>query len=166
VVEELRRELPRLDTFVTLSPVPGFAQWLKEATDVLSEDEREVLKHLDEPNWFENPEITEQLRTVLEPLAAYYFLKARTSKGRVIDSVARFHLGNGARLERINWLGDLSPKALRESCGIMVNYLYRLDDIEKNHETYANDGEVVASSAVKKLLRSNEGRRLLDMRLG
>ena len=99
------------------------------------------------------------------PLAAYYFLKARTPKGRLIDSVARFHLGNGARLERINWLGDISPKGLRESAGIMVNYLYRLDDIEKNHEAYANDGTVVASSAVKKLLKG-EGRRLLDMRLG
>jgi malonyl-CoA decarboxylase len=101
---------------------------------------------------------------VLEPLAAYYFLKARTPKGRLIDSVARFHLGNGARLERINWLGDLSPKGLRESAGVMVNYLYRLDDIEKNHEAYANNGEVIASSAVKKLLKG-EGRRLLDMRL-
>ena len=116
---------------------------------------------LDEPKWFENAEITAQLRALLEPLAAHYFLKARTSKGRLIDSVARFHLGNGARLERINWLGDLSPKGLRESAGIMVNYLYRLDDIEKNHEAYANDGEVVASSAVKKLLKG-EGRRLLD----
>ena len=108
--------------------------------------------------------MTTKLRAVLEPLAAYYFLKARTPKGRLIDSVARFQHGNGARLERIDWLGDLSPKGLRESAGIMVNYLYRLDDIEKNHEAYANDGEVVASSAVKKLLKS-EGRRLLDMRL-
>jgi len=166
VVEELRRELPKLDTFVTLSPVPGFMQWLQEASDVpLSEDERELLKHLDEPKWFENEEVTAQLRAVIEPLAAHYFLKARTPKGRIIDSVARFHLGNGARLERINWLGDLSPKGLRESAGIMVNYLYRLEDIEKNHEIYANDGEVVASTAVKKLLK-NEGRRLLDMRLG
>jgi malonyl-CoA decarboxylase len=166
VVEELRRELPKLDTFVTLSPVPGFMPWLQQADDApLSEDERELLKQLDEPKWFENDDTAAQLRAVLEPLAAHYFLKARTSKGRVIDSVARFHLGNGARLERINWLGDLSPKGQRESAGIMVNYLYRLEDIEKNHETYANDGEVVASSAVKKLLR-NEGRRLLDMRLG
>ena len=70
--------------------------------------------------------MTTQLRAVLEPLAAYYFLKARTAKGRLIDFVARFHLGNGARLERINWLGDLSPKGLREFAGIMVNYLYRL----------------------------------------
>ena len=165
VVEELRRELPKLDTFVTLSPVPGFVQWLKQAKDVpLSDEDRAILKHLDEPTWFENEETTTQLRAVLEPLAAYYFLKARNAKGRLIDSVARFHLGNGARLERINWLGDLSPKGMRESCGIMVNYLYRLDDIEENHEAYANNGEVVASNSVKKLLK-NEGRRLLDMRL-
>src|SRR5215510_6432630 len=165
VVEELRRELPKLDTFVTLSPVPGFMQWLKQPNDTpLLEEERTVLKMLDEPKWYENAEMTAELRVVLEPLAAYYFLKARNPKGRVIDPVARFHLGNGARLERINWLGDLSPKGLRESAGVMVNYLYRLEDIERNHEAFANDGEVVASSAVKKLLK-NEGRRLLDMRL-
>lgn len=165
VVEELRRELPKLDTFITLSPVPGFMAWLKQAEDVpVTDEERTLLQNLDKPDWHENTELTAQLRGVLEPLAAHYFLKARTSKGRVIDSVARFHIGNGARLERIDWLGDLSPKGLRESAGIMVNYLYRLDDIEKNHEAYANDGEVTASSAVKKLLKS-EGRRLLDMRL-
>src|ERR1700758_5179045 len=166
VVEELRRELPKLENFVTLSPVPGFVPWLKQANDLpLAEEERNILKQLDDPNWIESEPISAELREVLEPLAAHYFLRARNSKGRIIDSVARFHLGNGARLERINWLGDLSPKGLRESAGIMVNYLYRLDDIEKNHEAYANDGEVVASSAVKKLLK-NEGRRLLDMRLG
>lgn len=165
VVEELRRETPKLDTFVTLSPVPGFMPWLKQDKELpLSDEDREIIKRLDDPKWFENPETTAQLRGVLEPLAAYYFLKARTPRGKLIDSVARFHLGNGARLERINWLGDLSPKGLRESAGVMVNYLYRLDDIEKNHEAYANDGEVVASSAVKKLLKG-EGRRLLDMRL-
>jgi malonyl-CoA decarboxylase len=165
VVEELRRELPKLENFVTLSPVPGFVQWLKQADDVpVSDEERTLLAHLDGPDWFDNVELASQLRSLLEPLAAYYFLKARTSKGRLIDSVARFHLGNGARLERIDWLGDLSPKGLRESAGIMVNYLYRLDDIEKNHEAYANQGEIAASSAVKKLLKG-EGRRLLDMRL-
>jgi malonyl-CoA decarboxylase len=163
VVEELRRELPKLDTFVTLSPVPNFMGWVKQTTEISDED-REVLKLLDEPKWFSDAEVEAQLRAVLEPLAAHYFLKARTSKGKLIDSVARFHLGNGARLERINWVGDLSAKGLRESAGIMVNYLYRLDDIEKNHEAYANEGEVVASSAVKKLLKP-EGRRLLDMRL-
>jgi malonyl-CoA decarboxylase len=165
VVEELRRELPKLDTFITLSPVPGFMNWLKQAEDVpVSDEERTLLENLDKPDWFEDAELTAQLRAVLEPLAAHYFLKARTSKGRLIDSVARFHIGNGARLERIDWLGDLSPKGLRESAGIMVNYLYRLDDIEKNHEAYANQGEIASSSAVKKLLKT-EGRRLLDMRL-
>jgi malonyl-CoA decarboxylase len=165
VVEELRRELPKLENFVTLSPVPGFMKWLKTADDVpVSDEERALLAHLDEPDWFNNSELAAQLRAVVEPLAAHYFLRARTSKGRLIDSVARFHLGNGARLERIDWLGDLSPKGLRESAGIMVNYLYRLEDIEKNHEAYANQGEVIASSAVKKLLKT-EGRRLLDMRL-
>ncbi|MGA7481311.1 MAG: malonyl-CoA decarboxylase [Bradyrhizobium sp.] len=166
VVEELRRELPKLEDFVTLSPVPGFMSWLKKADDVpVSDEDRPLLEHLDTPDWWKNAELEGQLRSVVEPLAAYYFLKARSSKGRLIDSVARFHLGNGARLERINWLGDTSTKGQRESAGIMVNYLYRLDDIEKNHEAYANDGTVVASSAVKKLLKS-EGRRLLDMRLG
>src|SRR3984893_16276305 len=165
VVEELRRELPKLDNFVTLSPVPGFVQWLKQASDVpVSEEDRALLENLDKPDWFEKAELAAQLRSVLEPLAAYYFLKARTPKGRLIDSVARFHLGNGARLERIDWLGDLSPKGLRGSAGLMVNYLYRLEDIEKNHEAYANQDEIAASGAVKKLLK-NEGRRLLDMRL-
>ena len=165
VVEELRRELPKLENFVTLSPVPGFMKWLKQADEVpVSDEERALLARLDEPDWFNNAELTSQLRAVVEPLAAHYFLKARTPKGRLIDSVARFHLGNGARLERIDWLGDLSPKGLRESAGIMVNYLYRLEDIEKNHEAYANQGDVIASSAVKKLLKT-EGRRLLDMRL-
>jgi malonyl-CoA decarboxylase len=145
--------------------VPGFMPWLKKASDVPVTDEgRGLLESLERPDWFEDTELATQLRSVVEPLAAYYFLKARTPKGRLIDSVARFHLGNGARLERIDWLGDVSPKGLRESAGIMVNYLYRIDDIEKNHEAYANQGTVAASSAVKKLLK-NEGRRLLDMRL-
>jgi malonyl-CoA decarboxylase len=164
VAEELRRELPKLENFVTLSPVPGFMPWVKQDNDLpLSDEDRETLKLVDEPGWFEDAIATAKLRAVIEPLAAHYFLKARTPKGRLIDSVARFHLGNGARLERINWLGDLSPKGIRESAGIMVNYLYRLDDIEKNHEAYANDGEVVASGAVKRLLKGE--RRLLDMRL-
>src|SRR3954452_22880603 len=81
VVEELRRELPKLENFVTLSPVPGFMQWLKQASDVpLSEEDRALLDHLDGPDWFKNAEVEAQLRAVLEPLAAYYFLKARTPK--------------------------------------------------------------------------------------
>src|SRR6201994_3835243 len=167
VVQELQRELPKLDTFVTLSPVPGFMQWLKQAPADLpvSDEGRGVLEQVDNPDWAGNPELAAQMRNVLEPIAAYYFLKARTPRGRLIDPVARFHLGNGARLERIDWLGDISPKGLRESAGVMVNYLYRLEDIEKNHEAFVNQDEVVASSAVKKLLKPEGSRRLLDMRL-
>jgi malonyl-CoA decarboxylase len=166
VVEELRRELPKLDTFVTLSPVPGFMKWLKRAPDLpVTEEDRALLELLDTPDWTNDAPLAAQLRAVLEPLAAHYFLKAKTPRGGPIDSVARFHLGNGARLERIDWLGDVSSKGLRESAGLMVNYLYRLDDIEKNHEAYADHYEIAASSAVKKLLKT-EGRRLLDMRLG
>ncbi len=165
VVEELRRELPKLDTFVTLSPVPGFMRWLQREKELpLSDDERAMLVHLDDDAWIDDPELVEKLRAVIEPLAAYYFLKAKNPRGKPVDPVARFHLGNGARLEQINWLGDISAKGLRESAGVMVNYLYRLDDIEKNHEAYANDDEVVASNTVKKLLKG-EGRRLLDFGL-
>lgn len=167
VVEELRRELPKLDTFVTLSPVPGFMKWLKRSPDVpVSDEDRALLDLLDNPDWIDDATLAAQLRAVVEPLAAHYFLKAKTPRGGPVDSVARFHLGNGARLERIDWLGDTSTKGLRESAGLMVNYLYRLDDIEKNHEAYADHYEVTASSAVKKLLKSEGGRRLLDMRLG
>ncbi len=166
VVEELRRELPKLDNFVTLSPVPGFMKWLQREPDLLvTEDERTLLAQLDDADWINDAALAAKLRAVVEPLAAHYFLKAKLPRGAPVDSVARFHLGNGARLERIDWLGDLSPKGLRESAGLMVNYLYRLDDIEKNHEAYADHYEIAASSAVKKLLKT-EGRRLLDMRLG
>jgi malonyl-CoA decarboxylase len=155
VVQELQRELPRLETFVTLSPVPGLRFWTKAADDVPgSNEEREMLAALDEWNWSDNPVAAEHVRRVLEPLAAHYFLKVKTPDGRAIDPVARFHLGNGARLERINWLGDRSPKGLRESAGIMVNYLYDLDEIEENHEAYANQREIVASPAVRKLLKA------------
>ena len=165
VVEELQRELPKLENFVTLSPVPGFMQWLKAGAGCsgIGRGSRGARpsRHagLDR-------ECRTGAATALRSGTAggLLFSEGAHPKGRLIDSVARFHLGNGARLERIDWLGDLSPKGLRESAGIMVNYLYRLDDIEKNHEAYANRDEIAASSAVKKLLKT-EGRRLLDMRL-
>jgi malonyl-CoA decarboxylase len=154
VVEELSRELPRLETFVTLSPVPGFRFWMKAADDVpIIDKERTMLGSLDEWDWTSNPVAAETVRRVLEPLAAHYFLNVKTPDGRAIDPVARFHLGNGARLDRINWLGDRSRKGLRESAGIMVNYLYDLDEIEENHEAYANQREIVASAVVRKLLK-------------
>ena len=156
VVEELRRELPKLESFVTLSPVPGFMRWLNNsARPHLSAVEQTLLAHLDDDAWAEDAHVAAQLKPQLETLAAIYFLEATLPNGRARDPVARFHLGNGARLERINWLGDRSEKGLRESAGLMVNYLYDLNAIEDNHEAYANQGEIVASSQVRKLLRGN-----------
>ncbi len=158
VAAEISRELPRLTTFATLSPVPGFARWLKQelTRDVplaISAEDRTVLAGLDSADWTNDPAAVDQLHEPLMRAAATYFLTARTRTRAPVDPVARFHLGNGARLERINWLGDPSPKGLAQSFGIMVNYLYDLDDIEKNHEAYAGSRTIVASSAVKKLAR-------------
>ena len=162
VVEELRRELPKLDQFVTLSPVPGLMKWLAAGKDVPERLEPDALERLKAFGWMDEPEQAEALRRLIEPLAAHYFLRARNAKGRPLAPVARFHLGNGARLERINWLGDRSAKGLSESAGVMVNYLYDLDDIEKNHDAFAKRGEVVSSSSVLKLLRS-ETRTLFSL---
>jgi malonyl-CoA decarboxylase len=162
VVEELRRELPRLDQFVTLSPAPGFMKWLvKSAESPAGPLEPSSLETLQARDWVDDADKAEGLRQALEPLAAHYFLKAKNAAGRPLDPVARFHLGNGARLERINWLGDISAKGQRESATVMVNYLYDLDEIEKNHEAFADKGEVVSSSAVRKMLRA-EGRSLFS----
>ena len=158
VVEEISREMPKLSTFVTLSPVTSFAAWLKRERDVessaaLSETDKSVMAALDEPGWWQDAQKAEGLQLPLMRAAAWYFLRARTQRGLPLDAVARFHLGNGARLERINWLGDTSDRAMAQACGLMVNYLYDLDDIEKNHEAYAETRTVVASSAVQRLLR-------------
>jgi malonyl-CoA decarboxylase len=155
VVEELRRELPKLETFVTLSPVPGFMRWLgNKGKTLVGADDLPVIESLDDPAWPQDKPFAQRAKMVLEPLAAQYFLEERSSNGRAVDPVARFHLGNGARLERIDWLGDTSHKGMLESAGLMVNYLYDLDEIEKNHEAYANQGEIVASPAVRKMLKS------------
>ncbi len=152
VVEEIRRELPRIETFVTLSPVPGLRPWVESSDDptveTLAQKVRDVAL---DPDWPTKPESEAAMRKAIEPLAAHYFVRARRPDGRVVDPVARFHLGNGARLERINPAGDLSDKGLAESFGVMVNYQYDLAEIERNHEAFANQGVVAASSAVKKL---------------
>jgi len=158
VVEEISRELPKLSTFVTLSPVTGFADWLKreraqESSAALTEADKAQLAALGEPGWWADAEIAQRLQDPVMRAAAWYFLRARTPRGVPADPVARFHLGNGARLERINWLADVSDKALAQGCGLMVNYLYDLDEIEKNHEAYAEGRTVVASGAVQRLLR-------------
>jgi malonyl-CoA decarboxylase len=159
VVQEICRENPKLETFVTLSPAPDFAKWLdrerkSEQSSVLGEADRAVLSGLDKPGWWQLADVREPMQETLMRAAALYYLRARNRRGLPQDSVARFHLGNGARLERLNWLGDATQKGIDQSYGLMVNYRYELDDIEKNHEAYAEGRNIVASSAVKRLARN------------
>jgi len=157
VVEELKQDLPNLQTFVTLSPVPGFAGWLvseRQPEDGLFDaGQKETLKLLDQPGWWQTAESVARLRDIILPAAAHYFLVARDSRGRQLDPVARFHLGNGARLDQLNFPGDLSEKGLQQSHGLMVNYLYALDEIESNHEAFFETGTVASASAIRKLAR-------------
>jgi len=94
------------------------------------------------------------LPKLLLRLCAWYLLHAKEG-GEPFDSVSRFHLGNGAALERLNWLGDTSATGMARSAGIMVNYVYRLEDVERNHERYFAGHAVVASRAVEKLARKS-----------
>jgi malonyl-CoA decarboxylase len=154
VVEELRRELPHLKTFVTLSPVPGFAHWLtRDGAAGLADAEQQALKALETPGWHWDADAARRIQPVLCKTVASYLLNAKHSSGKPRDPVARFHLNNGARLERINWLGDVSSKGLREGAGFMVNYLYDLDEIETNHEAFAHNQAIASSRHVRNLLR-------------
>ncbi len=160
VVEEVSREFPRLDTFVTLSPVPGFAKWLareRQSNDpMLTPQDLSALNDLDKPQWWQDG-AAERLKEPMLHAAATYFLSARNRNGGALDPVARFHLGNGARLEQLNPLGDLSEKGLAQSHGLMVNYAYDLDDIEKNHEAYAENRIIVAANGIRKRARASRG---------
>ncbi|MDQ2869572.1 MAG: malonyl-CoA decarboxylase [Acidobacteriota bacterium] len=157
VIDELRRELPALRTFVTLSPVPGFAAWLRRERNSpdsarLNPTDRALLDTVDEAGWPQRSSARSALKPVLLAALADYLVHARNSAGKPIDPVARLHLNNGARLERIDWLADLSPKGLAQGLGFMVNYLYDPARIVENHERFAGKGEVVMSPSVRKLL--------------
>jgi malonyl-CoA decarboxylase len=171
VVEELKHELPRLERFATLSPVPGFRRWLDgrlgsadaaTTADLLRAEEwtpvlagagaaEALAAVLRNDRWWQDPDRAEALRAPLTRLCAEYLTAANGGRGPR-DPVARFHLGNGARLERINWLGNTAPRGIQESFGVMVNYLYDLDSIEANHEAFVRNGTVARSAQVEALL--------------
>jgi malonyl-CoA decarboxylase len=157
VVAEISREMPRLSTFVTLSPAPNFVGWLArqraQPSPAVAEADRAALAGLDRPDWWKDEAVLDDIREPMLRAAATYFMTARNSGGSPLDAVARFHLGNGARLERLNWPADLSDSGRRQSYGLMVNYLYNLGDIEKNHEAYAESRTIIATSAIRKLAR-------------
>ena len=167
VVDVLSHELPNLRTFATLSPIPGFAKWLTKPGEavLLSVAERRNLQRAiaadkepesdlsgEEPNdvrlvdrclaALDQSTVAASLRPILLRLCARYLAEEKGFGGRALDPVAHFHLSNGARVERINWQGDTSVKGLMQSHGLMVNYLYKLSDIENNHEQYISGGPV------------------------
>jgi malonyl-CoA decarboxylase len=167
VAEELQREFPQLRTFCTLSPIPGFAQWLARTEDASAVDglaraaaqrvreSHALLAGMVGKDWsaladqsrlaaFDEPQ-----RMALMRLCAVYLMHGATRTDG--DPVARFHLDNGARLERLNWGADLSKKGLKQSHGLMVNYLYDLRHVEAQHEAFTQ-GEVVHSRTVSSLV--------------
>ena len=159
VAEDLGREFPRLKTFATLSPIPGFRKWLTGAPALLEgrpekEELEQLLASLDSPKWTEDKEASQLLQRELIRLCCHYLLHVKHGN-EPADSVARFHLGNGARLERLNWLGDTAEAGMSRSAGLMANYVYRLADLERNHEAYASEHKVIASRRFEVLARES-----------
>jgi malonyl-CoA decarboxylase len=156
VVDDLQRDFPRLKTFATLSPIPQLAAWLKRNPEALKAAGVGLdAQTLAAGDWADDRDAARRLRGTLAKLAARYLTQAK-SKDRPIspfDPVARFHLGNGARIERINPLADTSAKGFKQSFGLMVNYVYEPDEIEGNVETHARDGTIAMSAAVRRLAR-------------
>ena len=162
VVDDLSRILPNLKTFATLSPIPGFRHFLEsqlsgELQSILDENETALLqKWFDPESEFNYHAIDrdETAEALISRLGAHYLVNVKRNLGAA-DSVANFHLTNGARIEQICWMGDHSAQGIKRSLGLMVNYFYKLADIEKNHESYVSEGEIIYSSQIKSLLRKN-----------
>lgn len=173
VVDVLSHELPNLKAFATLSPIPGFRRWLNKviggpppllnATEAQAigaltgtrEPAQALLAFLDNKEWQKDEIAASVLQPILMRLCARYLVNERrpsTPADRVRDPVGHFHLLNGARVERLNWMADISENGLKQSAGMMVNYRYLLNDIDTNHERYKGSGQVMTSSAVRSLL--------------
>ena len=151
VVAELSAELPQLKTFVTLSPVPGFARWLAGQGD---ERARALSRALAADDWQHDPERIEALRPEVMALAARYIVVERGRGGMPPDPVARFHLGNGASAHRLNWPADMAPSAMKAAHGLMINYLYELTQIETRHEAFVRDQTVAHGDQLADALKS------------
>jgi len=157
VVEDVSKDFPRIKKFATVSPVPGFRKWLLEKASALQSNPKltpfaDAVAKFDTPQWMEDSASRSELQRHLVPLAAYYLLHAKHNQ-EPLDPVARFHLKNGARLERINWLGDTSASGLQRSVGLTANYVYKLPDVERNHELYVREHKVRASREIEALAK-------------
>ncbi len=153
VVDHISREMPAIKTFCTLSPIPKFRKWFEQyyinrKTSILTEEETALLKR---ENWYREPEIRKQLKKTILHLCGLYLTEEKKGQ-QPYDPVTRFHLGNGAEIENINWEADMSEHGLEQSFGLMVNYKYTPSRIVANHEAYVNEGRVSFSSKVKKIL--------------
>jgi malonyl-CoA decarboxylase len=147
VVEDLKTSLPHIRNYATLSPVPGFRKWL------FQQPGQEALQtFLKEPQAADGAKWPEELRQQLLSMCAAYLLTAKRDR-EPLDSVARFHLKNGARLERINFMGDSSAHGMEQSAGLMANYVYELEDLQNNHELYTKAGEIASARRVERLAR-------------
>ena len=172
VVDRLSKEFPNLKTFATLSPIPGFLPWLRSAlsqgdSGLLLPSERKSLSNaagvtkrakgwpketLKTFAWRDDETMAKALRPVLTRLCARYLAREKRASGAALDPVAHFHLSNGARMERLNWMGDRSASGMRQSAGLMINYRYDLAWIDANHESYRSTGGRALSSSIKSLL--------------
>lgn len=162
VVMELKRELPNIKTFSTLSPVPLFRKWLDQefengqTNDVLAQPELANAYYEFKQRDIQGiGDLKDEDQILLSRLCGHYLTQVKRGNAPY-DPVARFHLGNGARLERVNWLGDVSHNGIKQSYGLMVNYLYDLPTIEKNHEAYVNNNEVIISDKVLRLIDTHK----------
>jgi malonyl-CoA decarboxylase len=161
VVEDIGKSLPRIRTYATLSPIPGFRKWLRQElaapeSIVNDQETRGAEASLEGTgagaNNAEDSERGEEARQRLLSACAYYLLRVKQGE-EPRDSVGRFHWKNGARLERINWMADMSSAAMKQSGGMMANYVYDLAELQRNHEAYIRSGTVAASGRVERLAR-------------
>ena len=174
VVAELAKEFKKLKVFSTLSPIPGFRSWLdliisEGQTNLLKLSERKAINtalgraegakgslkaSLAYDQWQTKINLCKALQRPLKRLAAIYLTTIKIKDGRTKDQVAHFHLSNGASMECLNWMGDTSDKGIKQSAGLMINYLYNLDRIEDNHEAYSGSRQVITSSSINNILKS------------
>ncbi|GER56296.1 malonyl-CoA decarboxylase family protein [Striga asiatica] len=187
VIDLVRRDMPKISTFATLSPISGYMQWLFSklasigrfdstfSENLLNEEEaralleaaeevttgktgmevmRDLLSSADH-QWTKSDKLSIALKNPLMRLCARYLLQEK-KRGKALDSVGNFHLQNGAMVGRINWLADRSEKGLNQSAGIMVNYIYKVDHIEENAQSYFSKGKIQASEEVRIYLDAKE----------
>ena len=158
VADQLAREFPRVRLLATVSPIPGFLNWLMAQARVQGPNGHEtplqaVVRKLQVPQWFDDPELSAELQHDLMPLCAFYLLHAKHGQ-QPLDPVGRFHLRNGARLERVNWLADTSASGMQRSAGLMANYVYRFPEARRNHERYAAH-HIQASGRIERLAKDS-----------